>query len=70
MKINTVHVCKSFPVLKLNKTVKLVKTFHRSTMTDERLTNLGIISIESETAKILDMIELIKTSASLKAKKK
>jgi len=39
-------------------------------MTDERLTNLGIISIESETAKILDMIELIKTSASLKAKKK
>jgi len=30
---------------------KLIKTFHRSTLTDETLTNLAMISIESETAK-------------------
>jgi len=29
----------------------VIKTFHRSTMTDERLTNLAVMSIESETAK-------------------
>jgi len=34
-------------------------------MTDERLTNLAIMSIESETAKILDMTELTKTFANL-----
>jgi len=39
---------------------KLKLTFHRSTMTDEGLT---MISIESETAKTLDMAELIKTSS-------
>jgi len=32
-------------------------------MTDEGLTNLTMISIESETAKTLDMAELIKTSS-------
>jgi len=42
---------------------KLKLTFHRSTMTDEGLTNLTMISIESETAKTLDMAELIKTSS-------
>jgi len=35
-------------------------------MTDKRLTNLAMISIESETAKILDMNELTKTFAFLK----
>jgi len=35
-------------------------------MTDEKLTNLAIISIESETAKICDMFELTKTFAFLK----
>jgi len=35
-------------------------------MTDERLTNLAMISIESETAKILDMTELTKIFAFLK----
>ena len=49
--------------------VKLIKKFHRSTMTEERLTNLGIISIESETAKRLDMTELTKIFASLKTRK-
>ena len=43
--------------------------FHRSTMTDEKLTNLAI-SIESETAKTLDMTELTKKFAFLKNWKK
>jgi len=34
-------------------------------MTDKRLTNLALISIGSETAKILDMTELTKTFANL-----
>jgi len=34
-------------------------------MTDERLTNLTMISIESENAKTLDMTELTKTIAFL-----
>jgi len=50
--------------------LKLIKTFYRSTMTDERLTNLAMISIKSEIAKILDMpetqSELTKTFAFLK----
>jgi len=42
--------------------------FHKSTMTDEKLTNLAMpmISIESETAKICDMFELTKTFTFLK----
>jgi len=32
-------------------------------MTDERLTNLEMISVESETAKTLDMIKLTKIFA-------
>jgi len=35
-------------------------------MTDERLTNLAMISIESESAKTLDMTELTKKFAFLK----
>jgi len=38
-------------------------------MTDERLTNLAMISTESETVKTLDMIELTKTFAFLKTRK-
>jgi len=45
---------------------RLIKTFHRSTMTDERLTNLARTSIESETAKTLDMTELTETFTFLK----
>ena len=62
----------SFPVTAVRNTaelrfskLRLIKTFHRSIMTDERLTNLAMISIESETAKILDMTELTKTFANL-----
>ena len=47
---------KSLPVL------KFMKTFHRSTMTDERpLTTPAMKTIERETAKTIDMTELIKT---------
>jgi len=41
--------------------LRLIKTLHRTTVTDEKLTNLAMISIESETAKTLDMTELTKT---------
>jgi len=42
--------------------LRLIKTLHRSTITDESLTNLVIVSIESETftalvAKTLDMTD-------------
>jgi len=39
-------------------------------VTDERLTNLAMIFIESETAEILDTTELTKTFALLKTWKK
>jgi len=39
-------------------------------MTDKRLANLAMISIESETVKTVDTNELIKTSAFLKTWKK
>jgi len=39
-------------------------------MTDERIANLAMISIESETTKTLDMTELPKTFAILKTWKK
>jgi len=67
---------KSFPITAVRNTaewsfskLRLIKTFHRSTMTDERQTNLAI-SIESETAKTLDMTELTKTFVFLKIWKK
>jgi len=50
--------------------LRLIKTFHRSTITDERLTDLAMISVESETAITLDMTELTKTFAFLKTWKK
>jgi len=49
--------------------LRLIKTFNRSSVTDEMLANLAMISIESETAKILDMTELTKTFAFLKNSK-
>jgi len=45
--------------------LRLIKTLRRSTMIDERLTNLAMISIESETAKTLDMAELTEIFAFL-----
>jgi len=49
---------------------KLIKTFHRSTKTDERITDLARISIESETAKTLDVTELTEKYVFLKTWKK
>jgi len=50
--------------------LNLIKTFHRSAMTDEMLINLAMISIESETAKTLGMTELTETFAFMKTWKK
>jgi len=68
---------KSWPITAVRNSVelsfsklKLIKTFHKTAMTDERLANLAMISVESETAKIWDMTELIKIFASLKTRKK
>jgi len=61
-------VCRS--LLRSFSKLNLIKTFHRSTVTDERLTNLAMISIESETAEILDTTELTKAFAFLKTWKK
>lgn len=36
-------------------TLKLVKTYLRSTMNDDRLSNLGVLSIESRRAKALNL---------------
>ena len=53
------HSNESLPITVVRNTaqrsfskLRLIKTFHRPTMTNERLTNLAMISIESETAKI------------------
>jgi len=67
----------SFPITAVRNTaewsfskLRLIKTFHRSTVTDERQTNLAMISMESETAKTLDMTEMTKLFAFLKTWKK
>ena len=67
----------SFPITAVRNTAewsfskfRLIKTFHRSTVTDERRTILAMISIESETAKTFDMTDITKTFAFLKTWKK
>lgn len=49
--------------------LKLIQSYLRSTMTQERLTNLAILSIESDVASALDYTLLINEFASLKARK-
>lgn len=49
--------------------LKLIKNYLRSTMSDERLNNLAILSIEKEIATQLDITEIIKNFADLKARK-
>ena len=44
---------RSFSVL------KLIKTALRSTMTDERLSNLGVLSVESRRAKAINLDEFV-----------
>jgi len=67
------HYNESLPIPAIRNTaersfnkLRLIETFHRSTMTVEKLTNLAVISVESETAKICDVFELTKTFAFLK----
>lgn len=49
--------------------LKLIKTYLRSTMCQERLSDLGILSIENAIAQKLNYSELIKKFASAKARK-
>ena len=50
--------------------LKLIKTFHRSTTMDDRLTSLALISIESACVRSLDYNDIIDVFATAKARKK
>ena len=47
----------------------LIKTYLRSTMLQDRLCNLAILSIENEVAKLIDYTDVVDDFASLKARK-
>jgi hypothetical protein len=49
--------------------VKLIKTYIRSTMTQERLSSLAILSIENSAAQNLDFDYIISSFAKIKARK-
>nr|XP_012559134.2 uncharacterized protein LOC100206997 [Hydra vulgaris] len=49
--------------------LKLIKTFHRSTMVDERLSSLAMLSIENEVARKLSYEGLINKFASMKTRR-
>jgi len=49
---------------------KLIKTYLRSTMTEERLNNLALISIENDIVSKLDLNGAIQNFADLKFRKK
>ena len=48
---------------------KLIKTFHRSTTMDDRLTSLALISIESTCVRSLDYNDIINVFATAKGEK-
>ncbi|KAF0694599.1 zinc finger MYM-type protein 1-like, partial [Aphis craccivora] len=50
--------------------LKLIKTYLRSTMTEERLNDLALISIENEIVSKLNLNEAIQNFADLKSRKK
>jgi len=50
--------------------LKPIKTFHRSTTKDDRLTLLALISIESVCVRSLDYNDIIDVFATAKARKK
>ena len=50
--------------------LKLIKTFNRSIMMDDRLSSLAIISIESDCARSLDSNHVIDVFAAEKARNK
>ena len=49
--------------------LKIIKNYLRSTMGQERVTDLGIIAIEREFARSLDFADLIEDFASKQARK-
>ncbi|CAH2219185.1 zinc finger MYM-type 1-like [Pelobates cultripes] len=49
--------------------LKLIKTYLRSSLTDDRLTSLSVLSIESDVLKTLDMNSVIDEFAKAKARK-
>lgn len=49
--------------------LKLIKNYLRSTMSQERLDGLAMLSIESDIAEELDLEEVVKTFAEIKARK-
>lgn len=49
--------------------LKLIKTYLRSTMLEDRLSDLAILSIENDFAKSLNFTEIIQQFASAKARK-
>ena len=49
--------------------LKLIKSFMRSTMTQDRLNDLAVLSIESEIAKTVDFHDIIHDVANMKARK-
>uniref|UniRef100_A0A8C1KXW0 TTF-type domain-containing protein n=1 Tax=Cyprinus carpio TaxID=7962 RepID=A0A8C1KXW0_CYPCA len=65
------HLCKKAIALPVSSTacecsfsaLNLIKTHLRTTMTDDRLSNLGVLSIEARRAKSLDMDRFIKLFA-------
>ena len=50
--------------------VKLIKTFHRSTSMDDRLTSLDLLSIGRACVRSLDCNDIIDVLATAKARKK
>ncbi|XP_065644636.1 zinc finger MYM-type protein 1-like [Hydra vulgaris] len=50
--------------------LKLIKTFHRSTMVDDRLSSLAMLSIENDVARKLNYEEIINKFASMKVRHK
>ena len=51
-------------------TLKLIKTYKRSTMSQSRLSGLSILSIENEIARDIDFDEVINNFAAIKSRKK
>ncbi|XP_065668021.1 uncharacterized protein LOC136088264 [Hydra vulgaris] len=62
--VTVASVERSFSIL------KLIKTFHRSTMVDERLSSLAMLSIENEVARTLSYEGIINEFASMKTRRK
>ena len=50
--------------------LKLIKTYLRSTMTEDKLNNLAIVSIENNVVAILDLEAAIENFAVMRARKK